>query len=396
MKKVISTAIMLIIAITVVSGQAISRVNGSSITADSLRDRILYLMNAAKVTGLGVTIFNSNRPVFCQAFGMADVQKKLPLEPTSVMGAASLSKLVFTYIVLQLVDEKKLDLDRPLVMYLDTPLVDYAMKKGQGYQDLKGDDRYKQITARMCLSHTTGFPNWRQLTPDGRLQIKTAPGSRYSYSGEGIVLLQFVVEKITGKDLETLAGERVFKPLNMGSTSMTWQKRFEDHLCYGYSAKGRAFPLVKREEANAAGSMSTTLADFTKFYAALIANKGISAQSFAEMCHQQVAIRSKRQFGPLARTDGSDNDEIALGYGLGVGLFQTPYGRAFFKEGHDNGFQHYTVCYPDQKIAIIIMTNSDNGESIFKELLALAIGDVFTPWQWENYIPYDKKIIDRR
>jgi CubicO group peptidase (beta-lactamase class C family) len=390
MKKVISTTIMLIVAITIVFGQVIGRIDGSSITADSLRGGILYLMNAAKVPGLGLTVFNGNQPVFSQPFGMADVKKKLPLEPTSVMGAASLSKLVFAYIVLQLVDEKKLELDKPLVMYLDTPLVDYAMKKGQGYQDLRDDDRYKQITARMCLSHTTGFPNWRQLRPDGRLQIITAPGSTYHYSGEGIVLLQFVVEKITGKDLETLAQERVFKPLDMSSTSMVWQQRFEDQICYGYSAKGKALPPVKRQEANAAGSMYTTLADLTKFYTALIQTKGINPQTFAEMSHQQVAIRSKRQFGPLARIDGPDNDGIALGYGLGVGLFQTPYGRAFFKEGHDNGFQHYTICYPDQKIAIIILTNSDNGESIFKELLALAIGDVFTPWQWENYVPYDK------
>ncbi len=44
--------------------------------------------------------------------------------------------------------------------------------------------------------------------------------------------------------------------------------------------------------------------------------------------------------------------------------------------------------FPQKKIAIIIMTNNDNGESIFKELLAAAIGDVFTPWKWQNYVPY--------
>jgi len=105
-----------------------------------------------------------------------------------------------------------------------------------------------------------------------------------------------------------------------------------------------------------------------------------------------VSIRSKRQFGPLANQDGPDNDAIGLGYGLGGGVFMTPYGNAFFKEGHGNGWQHYTICYPEKKVAIIIMTNSDNGESIFKELLAVAIGDIFTPWQWENYVPYDQKM----
>jgi D-alanyl-D-alanine-carboxypeptidase/D-alanyl-D-alanine-endopeptidase len=390
-KYLFSTVIILIAAVTLVSGQTINRIDGTKITADSLQRRIQYLMKMANVTGLAISVFNNNQPVFSETFGMADVKKKAPLEPTSVMYAASLSKMVFSYLVMQLVAEKKFDLDKPLVSYLDSSLVDYNRGEGKGYQDLKNDDRYQKITARMCLSHTTGFPNFRELMPDKKLRFITDPGSRYRYSGEGIELLQFVIEKITGEDYETLAQERVFKPLNMGSTSQVWQQRFDEHICYGYNAKGKPYPIFRRDEANAAGSMSTTLADFTKFYAALINHQGITPQNFEEMTRKQVAIRSERQFGPLANQDGPDNDTIALGYGLGVGVFTTPYGRAFFKEGHDAGWQHYTICYPEKKIAIVIMTNSDNGESIFKELLAVAIGDVFTPWQWENYIPYAKK-----
>jgi len=391
MKKIISTLIILLITVILLSGQAINRIDGTSITADSLQNRIQYLIKTASVTGLAISVFNNNQPIFSKTFGMADVKKKISLEATSVMYAASLSKLVFSYLVMQLVAEKKLDLDKPLAAYLDSALIDYKMSNGAGYQDLKNDDRYKKITARMCLDHTTGFPNFRELTPDKKLRIITDPGSRYRYSGEGIELLQFVIEKITGKGYETLAEERVFKPLHMENTSQVWQQRFEEHACYGYNAKGKPYPLFKRDEANAAGSMSTTLEDFTKFYTALIQNQGITPQNFEEMTRKQVDIRSQRQFGPLTNKDGPDNDAIALGYGLGGGVFNTPYGGAFFKEGHGNGWQHYTIYYPAQKIGIIIMTNSDNGESIFKELLALAIGDIYTPWQWENYIPYDKK-----
>jgi D-alanyl-D-alanine-carboxypeptidase/D-alanyl-D-alanine-endopeptidase len=390
-KFIAAICVYLIVLVTPVSGQTINRIDGTKITADSLQYRIQYLMKTANVSGLAISVFNNNQPVFSKTFGMADVKKKVPLEPTSVMYAASLSKLVFSYLVMQWVAEKELDLDKPLVSYLDNSLVDYNMGNGKGYQDLKNDDRYQKITARMCLTHTTGFPNFRELTPDKKLRFITDPGSRYRYSGEGIELLQFVIEKIKGKDYETLAEERVFKPLNMGSTSQVWQERFDEHICYGYNGKGKPYPIFKRDEANAAGSMSTTLEDFTKFYAALINNQGITPQNFEEMTRKQVAIRSERQFGPLTNQDGPNNDAIALGYGLGVGVFSTPYGKAFFKEGHGAGWQHYTICYPEKKIAIIIMTNSDNGESIFKELLAVAIGDVFTLWQWENYIPYDKK-----
>jgi D-alanyl-D-alanine-carboxypeptidase/D-alanyl-D-alanine-endopeptidase len=141
--------------------------------------------------------------------------------------------------------------------------------------------------------------------------------------------------------------------------------------------------LNKWKDTNAGGSMSTTLEDFTKFYTTLINGKGLSKKIFNEMTSPQIRIKSKIQFGPFAKVDGSDNDAIELSYGLGVDVFKTPFGRAFFKEGHDEGWGHYSICFPDKKTAIVIMTNNDNGESIFKELLAYAIGDTFTHWRWE-------------
>ena len=373
-------------------GQPIQRIDGSTLPADSLATRIAFLMKAANVSGLAISVFNHNQPVYSRAFGLADVPGRVPLRDTTVLYGASESKVVFAYVVMQLVQEKILDLDKPLGSYLDSPLVAYHIPgKWTGYQDLAGDDRYTKITARMCLDHTTGFPNWRWFEADQKLRIKTDPGTRYSYSGEGLVLLQFVIEKITGKDYETIAQERVFKPLGMANSSYVWQTRFEGNFAYGHNAKGERYPLARRHKPGAAGSMSTTLSDFTKFYTALINGNGLTPVSFNEMTRTQVTILSAQQFGPMSHVDSAGNDAIKLGYGLGVGVFHTPYGRAFFKEGHDDGWGHYTVCYPDKQIAIVIFTNNDNGESIFKPLLAYAVGDVFTPWYWENYIPYDQK-----
>ncbi|MES2655055.1 MAG: serine hydrolase domain-containing protein [Bacteroidota bacterium] len=371
-------------------GQTIKRIDGSKITVDSLNAKIEYLMKVAHVSGVAVAVFNNNKPVLSKTYGMADVQKHIALQETSVMYGASFAKAVFAYIVMQYVQEKVIDLDRPLVTYLTKPLPDYKINGWRkGYHDLKDDKRYEKITGRMCLTHTTGFPNWRWFEPDKKLRFKFEPGTRYSYSGEGLYLLQFVLEQITGKDYKTISQERVFKPLGMANTSQVWQTRFDTNICYGHNAKGEPYELMKWIEASAGGSMSTTLADFTKFYTALIGSQGLSKTSFKAMTSPQVRIRSVSQFGPFARIDSTDNDTIQLSYGLGVGVFTTPFGRAFFKEGHDEGWGHYSICYPDQQIAIVIMTNNDNGESIFKELLAYAIGDVFTPWRWENYIPYD-------
>ncbi len=372
--------------------QSIKRTNGSTISGDSLTMRVQHLMQIANVSGVAISVFNNNEPVYSKTFGLANVQQHIQLLPNTEMYGASFSKMVFAYIVMQLVQDKIIDLDKPLVTYLPKSLPDYKFdSKYKGYQDLKDDERYKKITARMCLMHTTGFPNWRWFEPDQKLKIKSDPGTRYSYSGEGIYLLQFVLEQITGENLETIAQERVFQPLGMKNTSYVWQNSFDTNICYGHNEKGEPYELKKRNEANAAGSMTTTLNDFTKFYTALINHKNLTKKSFDEMTSTQVRIKSKAQFGPRAIIDSADNDNIQLSYGLGVGVFHTPYGRAFFKEGHDDGWGHYSICYPDKKIAIVIMTNNDNGESIFKELLEYAIGDIYTPWRWENYIPYDKK-----
>lgn len=375
-------------------GQTIIRVDGSSLPVDSLRNKIEFLMKEAKVSGAAISVFNENKPVFTKTFGLANVKNNQPLTPNSIMYAASLAKMVFTYISLQLVQENILDLDKPLVEYLDKPLVEYKIKgRNRGYQDLVNDDRYKKITARMCLTHTTGFPNWRWFEDDNKLKFRFDPGTRYSYSGEGLYLLQFVIEQITGKDYETLSRERVFKPLGMTNTSQVWQKRFDDNISYGHNSKGEPYPPMKWTEASAGGSMSTTLTDFTKFYTALINGTGLSDKYFTEMTSLQVRIRSQRQFGPLSNVDSTDNDIIELGYGFGVGVLKSPYGRAFFKEGNDNGWQHYSIAFPGKKIAFLIMTNSDNGDSIFKELLEYAIKDIYTPWKWENYIPYNYKLV---
>ena len=374
------------------SAQPIRRLDNSQISTDSLVNRVQYLMKEANVSGLGLAVFNQNKPVFIRTFGLADVPRQKPLSDSSVLYAASLAKVVFAYQVMQLVEEGILDLDKPLVTYLDRPLVDYKIKGWRrGYADLQGDVRYTKITGRMCLDHTTGFPNWRWFEPDKKLKIKFEPGTRYSYSGEGLYLLQFVIEQLTGKDYETLSQQRVFQPLGMHHSSQVWQSRFDSLIAYGHNAEGKPYELMRWQEASAGGSMSTSLSDYVKFYTALIQHRGLQLTSFKEMIRPQVRIRSKRQFGPDALVDGSDNDSIQLSYGLGVGLLHSPKGWAFFKEGHDDGWGHYCICFPDKEIAILIMTNNDTGESLFKDLLDYAIKDIYTPWQWENYLPFAAK-----
>ena len=135
---------------------------------------------------------------------------------------------------------------------------------------------------------------------------------------------------------------------------------------------------------NAAGSMETTVADYSRFMVAVMQGKKLSRKSWEEMLTPQIRIYSEVQFPSLSTGVTTKNDKIELSYGLGWGLMKTPYGKAFFKEGHDDGWTHYSIGFPEKGTALLIMTNSSNGEKIFTELVEKIVG-VMIPWKWEGY-----------
>ena len=253
-----------------VYAQSIPRIDSSSISIEDLDQQIQGLKEAAHVHGLTVSIFTSDRMLFQKAYGFRNLKEKLTLQTSNNFYAASLSKPLFGYIVMKLVEEGKIDLDEPLINYLEKPLYTYDFPQDyEGYQDLVDDQRHEKITARMCLSHSTGFPNWRYIGKTGinmarPLVIEFEPGTFYSYSGEGIQLLQFVVEQISQKSLEELAQYYVFEPFEMKMTSFVWQDRFDANLAVGHYKKKKILERRKRDVAYAAGSMDTTPEDYAQ------------------------------------------------------------------------------------------------------------------------------------
>jgi CubicO group peptidase (beta-lactamase class C family) len=285
------------------------------------------------------------------------------------------------------------------VLDLDTPLQDYVREplwenRGTSWHedlgDLRTDPRYRRITARMSMSHTTGLPGWRWFEPDQKLRLHFDPGARFSYSGEGMTFLQIVIQKITGKSLETLMQEHVFGPYGMRTSSYTWQPRFEADYAVGHASNGKPYQKDKDNAARAPSTLETTTDDYARFMRGVLRREGLSEASWNEIFEPQVRIRSRTQVGPGSLETTSANDPIELSYGLGWGLQRTPHGWGAFKEGHGDGFQHYSIVYPAKKLGVLLMSNSDNAESIFGHLLALAIADTFTPLEWENYVPYDR------
>ncbi len=363
----------------------VKRLDGSLIKPSEIDGTVTRLMRAAEVTGVSISILNDAKVAFQKSYGFRDKGKSLPLTPDSVVSAASFSKVTFGYLAMKLVDGGILSLDKPVYEYLPKPLPEY-----RAYQDLANDPRYKKITARMLLSHTCGFPNWRWFNKDRKLNINFEPGSRYAYSGEGIDLLQLVVETITKRPLQDLMQEHIFQPLGMTRTGMVWASSFESDFANGYDEWGRSLGPQRRSAANAAGSMQTTLGDFTRFMQAVMQGKGLRKETRDLMLSPQIQITSRHQFPSLENQTTDENKAIRLSYGLGWGLYWSPYGKAFFKEGHDEGWRNYAVCFDEVKTAIVIMTNSSNGEGIFKELLETLLKNTFTPIVWEGYTPYNE------
>ena len=203
--------------------------------------------------------------------------------------------------------------------------------------------------------------------------------------------LQLVVQQITNRSTTDLMTDYVFQTVGMSRTSMVGRSDFDADHVTGYDERGKLYPPSRRESPDAVGSMTTTVRDWATLLAAVLRGELLPAHARDEMLRPQIRITSEHQFPIGSSAISHTNDPIQLSYGLGWGVFVTPYGEAYFKEGHDDGVQHYCITFDGARTAIVLMTNSDNGESMFKELLATLLGDTFTPVRWENYVPYNER-----
>ena len=370
-----------------IDGQQLKRVDGTDVSADEMERYIAAVMDSAGVTGLQMAIINEGELAYTHEFGLKSGAAGLAPDSETVFAGCSLSKPVFAFLVMQLVEDGKLDLDRPLVDYLAKPIEEYHK-----WGDLKGDARTREITARRVLTHTTGWPNLRAMMEGGKLGFIYPPGERFSYSGEGFSFLQFVIEQITGKTLDVLAQVRIFTPIKMSRTGYIWNETFEANHADGHTERQRRIKMTRSLKSGAGGSLVTTASDFARFVVAVLNSRGLKQTSIDQMLAPQVPVVSKRMFGPLARETTEDTKSIRLSWGLGWGLFDSDFGPAFFHTGHAPGWENYTITYLDRKIGIVLLSNSSNFESIAQRIVARAIGDRDSPFAWLGFEPFDPSV----
>ena len=341
------------------------------------------VMQRTGARGLAIAVIDDGRPVFVRSWGHRNAAGA-PLEPQTIMYGASLTKAVFAYTVLQLVEQGRIDLDRSIADYLPRPLPEYGNLDAYGnWGDLAGDERWRKITPRILLTHSAGFSNFSWDEPDEKLRFRFDPGARYAYSGEGIILLQFVLEKGLGVDLGAEMRRRVFDRFAMTNTGMKWRPDFARNLADGWMMDGKVEPHDERSRVRAAGSMDTTIEDFARFAAAFMRGEGLRRSSRAEMIRPQLAITSASQFPSLAPEAPPEKRWKNLAAGLGVISFQGPQGRGFFKGGHNDSTANIWACLELGRRCVVILSNDVRAETSFPQLVESILGETGLPWRWE-------------
>jgi CubicO group peptidase (beta-lactamase class C family) len=349
------------------------------------------IMSCTHAQGMAVAVVDHGKVGHVSAYGVRNA-KGDPLTTDTYMYGASLTKTVFAYTVMQLVDQGKIKLDTPLKDDLDQPLSTYGPDpvfpdKYGPYKDLASDPRWEKITPRMCLTHTTGFSNFWFIEPDQKLHIHFDPGTHFSYSGEGFILLQFVVEHGSkaqglGLDVGDLTTAN-FNRLGMTRTSLVFKNGQDPNVADGWNDQGQPQPHEKRSKVRAAGSMNTTISDLSKFAAALVSGDGLSATSRAEIVKPVFHIATASLFPMFLPDLPPAQQRKDLYSGLGVIVFDGPQGHGFLKGGHDGQTTNTLVCIESSQRCVLILSNDVRAEAGFADLVKFILGDTGVPYDWE-------------
>ena len=366
--------------------ETITRLDGSKISQAEASVFAKKTLQEAHVTGAQIAVLDHGKLVWSAAFGLRSLNPDLPMTTDTNTWGASLTKSVFATYVMQLVERGEFSLDTPVAQQLPQPLDSYEPYRDSA-SELVHDPAWPTVTPRMLLAHAGGLLNFATIEPDKKMHLHSRPGTQFWYSGEGINLVQFLIEQQKKRPIDELLHDAFFGPLGMKQTGLIYRPAFAANVADRFDAGEHFRSQTKRFPAHAAGSMSTSVADLARFTSALLSGKLLQPPAFRQMLTPYIKINTLHQFPlKLDEPEGEEGKRVGLAYGVGWGLLtNTRFGPAFFKEGHGDGAQNYLICFERRKACMIILTNSDNGENAFKPLLETILGDTVTPWEWERY-----------
>jgi CubicO group peptidase (beta-lactamase class C family) len=315
------------------------------------------LMQRHHVPGMQL-VYTKGRTVTAYNLGVREAGTSQPVTATTIFEAASLGKEMLAYVALRYYDRGLLNLDKPLLQYAD-------------YPRLRGQPRAARITARMVLAHTTGLPNWAEnpTSPGWKtsaLVVKYAPDSCWNYSGEGYTFLQKTLEHLTGKSWEQLAEEEIFRPLGLKNSSFFWKPAFAATASAGHDGASKPVPIDHFTEPNAAFTLYSTAADYSRFLQTLRTGQGLKPAS-AQLL--RMPATTAERCGQAATAADAHID-----WACGVGLASTSQGLAQWQWGDNGNFKGFFMTLPGKEESLLLFTNSSNGPQLVDEVLRLFFG----------------------
>lgn len=285
----------------------------------------------------------------------------VPATDRTLYNIASLTKPLVAETILRMASHGDLQLDEPIYPYWVDP-------------DVKDDPWQKLLTPRLCLTHQTGFANWRRMT-NGKLTFRFQPGTETGYSGEGYFYLARFAQAKAKKPFDQLAQEYVLGPLGMKDTSFTTQPWFEGRVDAPFTEKGFEAPHLTSTW-NAADLVRTTTTDYAKFVIAVMHNDGLSR----EIARQRL-VMSRNSAAPdeiqaLCKLEAPNTPcHLSAGMGLGWQVFDHNGAIVIDHTGSDAGDHSIAFFVPGRNIGAVIFTNGDNGPKVIGEMVRILYPD---------------------
>lgn len=320
-------------------------------------DSVAKIISAHDIPLIQVAGKIDGKAFFFQVANAEFYPTKTELPDTAIFQAASLSKVVFAYIVMRLADRGEIDLDKPLHLYTD---IDRFADKANA----------RKLTAKMVLTHRTGLPNWSASPsstkwPTSTIDFIHAVDSCFGYSGEGFAFLQRAVEAIKGKGIDKIAREEVFGPLGMSRSSYEWKGCYDTLAVDGFNAKGENKGKGKHPRANVGYTLRSCASDYAKFLDALLNGEGLSDE-MAKLMFTPSTGNAVRYAGKHRECDNH------IAWAMGLGTEHSPeLGKVLWHWGNNSTFKALFVLLPERDSYLVYFTNSNHGHDIINAMTAL-------------------------
>ncbi|MED1563925.1 hypothetical protein AJ85_03990 [Alkalihalobacillus alcalophilus ATCC 27647 = CGMCC 1.3604] len=344
---------------------------------NKLDEILTELMTNEPIPGLAIAVVQGNQKTYMNGFGVMNMEMNEAVTKDTLFHTASISKTFVALAIMQLVEKGDLNLHEPIISYL--PYFCLA------------DKRYRFITTRDLLSHSSGIPNeyefnWenpeydelaieRYVKSKKNEKLNFTPSEKFEYSNTAFEILGDIIQKVSGQPFEKYVEERILKPLRMNESSflkaaLNSSKIATPHILSMDSTYGpkvsSVFPYNRRHAASS--TLCTSLVEMTN-YAIMLHNNGlfqkqslISGDYFVKM------------FDPIQKASwGEEMDEVGLAWFMGKYKGRKMYSHS----GLDTGFRSNLIVLPKEKISIILFTNNDYSGTaiIWKAVLDVILGE---------------------